>query len=256
VSAVKFRPDGPVHANILRSRDTGGIAGISVGMLHIDSPFVLVPGNAQNATTFPFPVLYECVRGVTLRDVVRATPRMKLGIVRAAQKLEKRGVRAIVGACGSFAAFQSALSASVAIPVCASVLVQIPFILRCMSHKQRLMIVFANRASLTDHMRKECGLSDMKRVVITDCMQLPAFKAMLDQPHTLENEALQSELCEHVTRVAATVPNVGAIMLQCSELPPYAAAIQRTVAVPILDIVTLTLWMHACCAREPLRGFL
>src|SRR5450755_2193411 len=127
---------GNDEIGVFHSCELGGVAGYAVGVLHMASPFAFVPGNIQNATTMPFPVAYECVQSVTLQEVLSGHPKVEEGLVIAAQRLEGRGVRAIVGACGSFANCQQALTSAVSVPVFASVLVQVPWLLYCMSARR------------------------------------------------------------------------------------------------------------------------
>jgi hypothetical protein len=246
----------PPRARVIRSRELGGVAGYAVGILHIASPFAFVPGNIQNATTMPFPVAYECVPGVSLLDLLSGHPRIEEGLVAAALRLEARGVRAIVGACGSFANFQRALNRAASVPVCASVLVQVPWILSCLPAQKRLGIVFADRTSFTAHVQQQCGIYDLERLAITDCMELAPFRALIEHPYTVEHDALEAAVTEHVLAFVGSHPDIGALMLQCSELPPYAAAIQAVTGRPIIDVNSVVTWFQSITIRRPYQGYL
>jgi Asp/Glu/hydantoin racemase len=223
--------------------------------MHIASPIYYLPGNIQNATTLPFPVAYECVRDVDANDVFGASARLEIGLQEAALRLEQRGVRAIIGACGSFAAFQSILTARLQIPVFASILNQIDFILSAMPQEKKLAIVFANQKSFSDRIRKQCRIHEPERLLITDCMSLPAFQAMLTDAFSPQSLQLEAEVVEHVAKFIDQHPEAGGIMLQCSELPPFAAAIQRRVHLPIFDVVTLAQWLFNATVRSPYQGY-
>jgi Asp/Glu/hydantoin racemase len=225
-------------------------------VLHIDSPFVFVPGNLQNATTLRFPVAYECVEGLTPQEVLTGSVKLESALVVSARRLEAKGVRAVVGACGSFANCQAALTRALSIPVFSSVLTQVPWLLASLPHAGRLAIVFADKRSFTDRVRAECGITDTRRLVITDCMGLEPFTAMLRHPYTLEHRKLEAALVEQVAQLVEADPQISMIMLQCSELPPYAAALQKVVDRPIVDVVTLTEWAFAVSVRSPYRGYL
>jgi Asp/Glu/hydantoin racemase len=244
------------EAGVIFSRDFGGVAGYAVGVLHMASPFAFVPGNIQNATTMPFPVAYECVPSVTLQEVLSGHPKVEEGLVLAAQRLEGRGVRSIVGACGSFANFQRALTNAVSVPVFASVLVQVPWLLNCMSARRRLGIVFADRKSFTRGLQDQCGICDMGRLAITDCIDLAPFRALIDRPYAIAHEALMAAVTAHISSFARMHSDLGAVMLQCSELAPYAAAIQAAVGVPVIDVNTLVEWAHSISVRVPYTGYL
>ena len=244
------------EAPIVRSRELGGVAGYAIGVLHVASPFAFVPGNIQNATTLPFAAAYECVPGISLGQVLSGAPAVEVGIVAAAQRLETRGVRAIVGACGSFANFQQALTNKCLVPVFSSVLTQVPWLIGSLPRSQRLAIVFADKNSFTDRVRQQCSIDDVDRLVITDCIGLPPFRALIEEPYFIENQALEDALIQHLQALVDSNPDIGMIMLQCSELPPYAAAIQMRVGRPIVDVVTLANWLFSTVVRTPYRGYL
>jgi|SRR5450631_2289158 len=255
-TSLRTQSDQEDTPGIIFSRELGGVAGYAVGVLHMASPFAFVPGNIQNATTMPFPVAYECVQSVTLQEVLSGHPKVEEGLVIAAQRLEGRGVRAIVGACGSFANCQQALTSAVSVPVFASVLVQVPWLLHCMSARRRLGIVFADRKSFTHKLQEQCGIRDLDRLAITDCIELPPFRALLDRPYAIAHEALMESVTAHVRSFARLYPDLGAVMLQCSELAPYASAIQAAVGVPVIDVNTLVAWAHSISVRVPYTGHL
>jgi hypothetical protein len=52
---------------------------------------------------------------------------------------------------------------------------------------------------------------------------------------------------EHVRvarRLVADHPDIGAIVLECTNMPPYTADIQRETARPVFDITTLVRMAH------------
>ncbi|CEH05987.1 Putative uncharacterized protein [Propionibacterium freudenreichii] len=50
-------------------------------------------------------------------------------------------------------------------------------------------------------------------------------------------------------------PEVGVILLECSDMPPYAAAIQAAVGVPVFDFTTLIRWLNGAVAQRPYGGW-
>jgi Asp/Glu/hydantoin racemase len=40
-------------------------------------------------------------------------------------------------------------------------------------------------------------------------------------------------------------PDVGAVVLECTNMPPYAAALQAELGLPIYDIYSMVAWFHA-----------
>lgn len=238
------------EAAIIRSRELGGVAGYDVGVLHMASPFAFARGNIQNARTMPFPIAYECVHDVTLKELLSGDVKVKNGLVSAARRLEARGVRVIVGACGSFANFQRALTQAVSVPICASILVQVPWLLSLIPEDRQVGIVFADRDSFTRDMQQQCGIRDLDRIQITDCMHLDPFRALIDRPYTLEHEALKNVVTAHVATFLEERPQIAFVVLQCNELSPYASHIQAAIGRPVVDVNALIGWAHSIAARD------
>ena len=44
--------------------------------------------------------------------------------------------------------------------------------------------------------------------------------------------------------LVARHPEVGAIVLECTNMPPYAAALQAELGLPVYDIYTMITWFH------------
>jgi Asp/Glu/hydantoin racemase len=51
-------------------------------------------------------------------------------------------------------------------------------------------------------------------------------------------------------------PDIGALVLECSDLPPYAHAIQKEVNLPIFDFTTMIQYVHTALVRKEFQGFI
>lgn len=229
-------------------------AGVSVGIICIEGVAALWPGNVQNATSFGFPVTYHVLQGVTFAQIARGDDSVTGKVVAAARALEQQGVRAIVGACGSLGHYQRAAADAVAIPVYLSILVQVPFILQALGSRQRLLAVFASAETYTEKIRLECGIAPDARITAVGLMGLPEFRAMLEPDTELDfarmAQAFGDEIAPHVD------DTVGALLLQCSDLPPFAARLQSRFRLPVFDMTGLVAWLHGAVARREFEGFL
>jgi Asp/Glu/hydantoin racemase len=45
--------------------------------------------------------------------------------------------------------------------------------------------------------------------------------------------------------LVAAHPEVGAIVLECTNMPPYAHALREALGLPVFDIYSLVTWLHA-----------
>jgi hypothetical protein len=228
------------------------VAGFPLGILCIESHYPLVPGNMQHARTYSFAPLYGIVRGVTPDALFRGDPAILSPLLAAAGALVEQGVGAVVGACGSFAHFQRAAADALPVPVCLSILVQVPLLVGMLPAGGRLLVYFANRHAFTPALQAACGIGarELARLVVADAWDLPAFRAMLNRPAVLDAGALERQLLAHIGELHEQHPDLAGIVLQCSDLPPFAAAVQRATRLPVYDGTLLAEWMHAALVRR------
>jgi Asp/Glu/hydantoin racemase len=228
------------------------LSGYTVGVLCIDSHYPIIPGNAQDARTFPFPVLHGIVEGVLLPDLLRGDPKLEPLIIAAGKRLRRQGVGAIVGACGSFANYQRAAAVAFGVPTCMSVLTQVPHLLSLMPPQQKLAIYFAAKSAFTQRVRDECGIvtEHMSRLVVAEAWEVDAFRRFAARPSLLDSEGLGAQLSEHASRLRFEHPEIGAVLLQCSDLPPFAHVFHKAMRVPVFDVTLVVEWMHAAARRR------
>ena len=50
--------------------------------------------------------------------------------------------------------------------------------------------------------------------------------------------------------------DIGAILLECSDMPPYAWSIQNSVKLPVFDFTTMINWVYSAVVRHPFPGFM
>jgi len=211
------------------------VAGYRVGILTLDTAHPLELGNVQHAESFPFPVVYAVVRAVSMSALMDGDPSALQPILTAIGELNRQGVSVIVGACGSFANYQQQATQASSVPVFMSILLEVPFILRALPPDKKLGIIFANAATFTQRVRSECGIDDTSRIVAVGANTIPAFGAILRQEQLLDGAALERGLVELAQDTLRKQPSIGAWLLQCSDLPPYAAALQRATSLPVFD---------------------
>jgi Asp/Glu/hydantoin racemase len=67
---------------------------------------------------------------------------------------------------------------------------------------------------------------------------------------------LEASMVRLAQRLVEREPAVGAIVFECTNMPPFADAVQRAVNLPIFDAVTLINMVHEAVTRRPYRGHL
>jgi Asp/Glu/hydantoin racemase len=55
----------------------------------------------------------------------------------------------------------------------------------------------------------------------------------------------EADILEAGRQLVAADPSVGAIVLECTNMPPYARALRDALGLPVFDIYSLITWFHA-----------
>ena len=230
--------------------------GFTVGILMLDTRFPRIAGDMGNATTFPFPVRYHRVRGADPDLVVRRGAAGLLpALIEGAQALEREGVRAITTNCGFLITYQAQLAAAVRVPVFTSSLLLVPLVQRMLPPGQRVGIMTVNAATLTPAHLAGAGIDGTVPVAIAGMETEKEFtRVLLGDELELDVDAARDEHVRVARRLVAEHPDVGAIVLECTNMPPYAADIQRATGLPVFDIVSLVRMVHdGLAAGQPPR---
>jgi hypothetical protein len=223
-----------------------------VGILAMDAPIRRIPGDVGNPATFPFPVLLQTVSGATLERLIRQRDAALLRpFIQAGWDLVRQGVRALTTTCGFMILFQKELAAEFPVPVFTSSLLQLPFLERIVGTRYRIGILTADAANLTaDHLRNAGG--DPDRLTIYGLENEPFFKeAIFSGRGRLEAQKVEDEVVARARQMVRADPAIRAILLECSNLPPYAAAVQEAVGMPVYDFVTMIYHVRSALARSP-----
>jgi Asp/Glu/hydantoin racemase len=237
--------------------------GFTVGILMLDTRFPRIPGDMGHAGTFPFPVRYHRVAGAVPDLVVRRGAAGLLpDFVEGARQLEREGVGAVTTNCGFLVKYQAELAASVRVPVLTSSLLLVPLVSRMLAPGGRVGIMTVNAASFGDEHLRGAGIGPEIPLAVAGLESEKEFtRVMLDDELELDVDVAREEHVRVARRLLAAHPDVGAIVLECTNMPPYAADIQRATGRPVFDIVSLVSLVHGGLAAgqpprpvEPFRG--
>ncbi len=234
------------------------VSGATIGILVQDVHYPLIPGNVVNADTYRYPVRMEIVPDANQARMHTGDETLLPNLIETARKLELQGCRAIVAACGYFGHFQDKLAEAMDIPVYLSSLVQIPWIRVGLKKRQKIGILCADRKNFTDKLLDACSipLEDRERCVIAGAGHLPEFSALLERRGHFDNGILRDELIMLTKQLITNNPDIGAILLECSDMPPYSSAIQAAVQLPVYDFITMIDYVHSVVAHRPYYGFM
>jgi hypothetical protein len=212
-----------------------------IGILVTDALITRPPGDVGNPATYPFPVLYQKVPNASLERIIeKEDPELAEPILEAGWELVRKGAAAITSTCGFMILYQPHLAGALPVPVFLSSLLQLPFIRRMLSPGDQIGIITANVLHLTPRHLQLAGLEDVEAAKIVGLENRPAFReAILGGSGNLDYRAVQEEVVAAAREVVQEKGRVKAILLECSNLPPYAAAVQEAVGLPVFDFNTM-----------------
>jgi hypothetical protein len=207
----------------------------ALGVLMLDTRFPRVPGDIGNPATFAFPVRYKVVPGASARRVVQGLDSALLKpFIDAGRALVGEGVTAITTSCGFLVRFQQALQAALPVPVWTSSLLLLPELQR----SAPAGVVTVHAASLTlDHLRAAGARADTPiEGLEPDCT---FQRTLLQDETTLDVAAARSATVNAALRLLARRPQIRSIVLECTNMPPYAEAVRLATGLAVHDITTL-----------------
>ncbi|MBI3827311.1 MAG: aspartate/glutamate racemase family protein [Candidatus Rokubacteria bacterium] len=224
--------------------------GFTVGILMLDTRFARIAGDMGNAGTFPFPVRYHRVAGADPDLVVRRGAEGLLpAFVEGARALEREGVGAITTNCGFLIKFQHQLADSVRVPVFTSSLLLVPLVARLLSPGRLVGILTVNGAALTPAHLAGAGIGPEIPIAVAGMETEKEFtRVMLDNEMVLDVDQAREEHVRVTRRLMSEHPDLGAIVLECTNMPPYADDIRRETGLPVFDIVSLVTLAHGALA--------
>jgi Asp/Glu/hydantoin racemase len=231
------------------ARGGRNLYGFLVGMVMTDSQFPRVRGDNGNAGTWPFPVLYRVVPGASPARVVRALVGDALiePFAQAAQELERAGVELVTTGCGFLVLYQQQIQSRLGIPFLSSSLLQVPWVADVLPPGREVGVLTIERSSLTaDHLTAAgIGPGHRVRVLGLDEVQSSLARTILDDGVELDLERARTEVVAAARTLLEHHPAIGAIVLECTNLPPYRSDVREATGLPVYDLTTLVGWAAA-----------
>jgi len=159
-------------------------------------------------------------------------------------------VRAITTGCGFLAMFQQQMASAVNVPVFTSSLMQVPLVYSMLKQTQQVGIITIYSKSLTEKHLSAVGVDKVPHIIVGTEGEEEFTRVILDDEIELDVEKSRYELIKVAKRMSSDYPDVGAIVLECTNMPPYAAAIQKETGLPIFDIYTLVSMVYQAVVRK------
>ncbi len=216
-----------------------------LGILMLDTQFPRIKGDIGHADSFAFPVRYKIVTGASPdQAVLQGAKGLLPDFIAAGHELVAEGVTAISTSCGFLSLFQKELTAALPVPVLTSALLQVPLVNALLPVGMRAGILTISAASLTPAHLMAAGVPTGTPIggVAKDC---EFAQAILNDRAHMDLAQAKADNIAAAKALKAAHPDLGAIILECTNMGPYAADIQRATKVPVFSIIDLLTWFHA-----------
>jgi len=226
----------------------------ALGILALDTAFPRIPGDVGCAATFAFPVRYQTVAGATVDAFVhRGDERLLQPFIAAGRSLAAAGCIGITTTCGFLCRWQQALAAELPVPILTSALLQLPAIERMLPHGSRAGVVTYSAADLTPETLAAAGAKPDTPVagVAPDGY---FGRTIREGRATLDRARMSADVVTAAQALVKAHRDIGAIVLECANMPPYRAAVAKAVGLPVFDAVSLIEWFYAALVG-PARNY-
>ncbi len=231
-------------ANIQRGGKT--VYGATLGIMMLETQFPRVHGDMGNALTWPFPVQYRVVPGASPDQVVRKDPlALTDNFITAAKDLVASGCDGITTNCGFLALVQEKVAAAVPVPVATSSLMQIPMVQAMLPPGQRVGVITISKNTLTDAHLLAAGVGDPSSIPVVGTDGGREFTTgILDDHAEIDFAACREDMIATAKDLVDHNEGIGAIVLECTNMVPYAADVRKVTGLPVFSIYNFTVWFH------------
>ena len=230
--------------------------GYAIGVVCLNQNMPFIPGDVQCTSTFDFPVIYKVALEGTSAKILAGDPGMGKWLNDVAVELEKRGVKGLTGDSGYMVPYQKDIARSVDIPVALSSLIQLPFVGSMFAKNKTVAVVCAAAPPLSVDTLNEFGIGISNELVVHGMQDDQAvveimFRAVSIAGHgsvgdrsgeasPFDADRLAESFYSMGQMLRTQYPNLGGVILECSDFPPYAAAIQAGLGgIPVFDFIGL-----------------
>lgn len=205
----------------------------TLGLLMLDTRFPRPRGDIGHPDTFAFPVRRRTVAGATPARVVRGRDPVVLApFIAAAHALVAEGADAIATSCGFLARWQRELQAALPVPVWTSALL----LLREVPGRAGVITIDAGSLGAPEF---EAVGADPATPVEGIAPGSALHRTLLEDRAELDEADAAAQVVAAGRRLLAREPALDTLVLECTNLPPYAAALRAATGCAVLDVTTL-----------------
>lgn len=214
-----------------------------LGILMLDTRFPRVPGDIGNPQTWDFPVQYAVVAGASPQAIVcDDTAPFVSAFIEEGKRLVAQGCTGIATTCGFLALIRPQLAQALGVPVAASALEQAAQIQATLAPDRQVGIITISKDSLSPAHLESAAVPNGCAIVGMDATAFA--RSILENRADLDVERARIELVAAGHKLIQDAPQTGAILLECTNMVPYAADLRRATGLPVYSIYTYLNWFY------------
>lgn len=203
-----------------------------LGLLMLDTAFPRLPGDVGHLASWGLPVRAVVVPGALPQRVVQqADAALLQPFIDAARGLVDEGAVAVTTSCGFLVRWQAELQAALPVPVWTSALLKLPELMQP-------GVITIDAASLGPAELAAAGAAAGTPVqgLAPGCH---LQQVLLGNQARLDAAQAQADVLAAAALLLQRAPLITDLVLECTNLPPYAAALQRATGRPVHHLMTL-----------------
>jgi hypothetical protein len=215
-----------------------------------------VPGDVGNASSYDYPVLYRTVPGASPDRVLFGDPELNDVVAETAEALARQGVRGLSSDCGFFINYQDVVRARVDIPVALSSLLQLPFLSSFIGRGRPIGVLTASTRSIVNRVLELSGIESGRPIVLRGMQDEPYWnEAFKDPAETVDPARIEALVVGKALEMVEEAPELAAILLECSLMPPYAKAVHAATGRPVYDFMTMIDFVQRATHQRAYQGY-
>ncbi len=212
-----------------------------LGIVMLDTRFPRPPGDVGHPQTFGVPVRAQVVSGAFPHEVVRSAAALRAGgmvarFVQAVGDLENQGALAITTSCGFLVLLQQDLQASVRVPVVSSSLLLLPGLLA--ERPQVGVLTISSDQLGAEHLLASGVTAGRLADVIVQGVALDGefSRCILGNLAQMDLARAGADVVAAAVALKARAPALDTVVLECTNMPPYAAQIAQATGLRVLSL--------------------
>jgi len=198
-------------------------------------------GNSTNPKSYTYPVDMRHIEGACTETIINhPSDEVCNRFIEVGKEMQAEGIKAITGSCGFNAIFQKRVSEALDIPVFLSSLLQVPFAAQIIPPNKKVAVMTAYGSALTADHFEYCGWKDMSRIIVLGLENCPEWNSIFEKEEEKVNmDLVREEIMTTALNAVKEHPEIGAFVLECTDLPPFGPAIREATGLPVFSFQTM-----------------